>query len=69
MMFGPNQAEMSCCELSLMSTAGDQSAEMLKKMCLNSHTHLHKEEAGHDVGAGFLKASVWRKVPHCPLLC
>lgn len=42
---------------------------MLKKMCLNSHTHLHKEEAGHDVGAGFLKPSVCRKVPHCPLLC
>lgn len=54
-----------------MSTAGDRSAEMyspLKKMCLSSHTHLHKEEARHDVGAGFLKASVWGKVPHGPPL-
>lgn len=32
-------------------------------------THLHKEEAGHDVGAGLLQALVFRKVPHRPPLC
>lgn len=40
--------------------------------CLNKihpNTHLHKEEAWHDVGAGLLQAFVIRKVPHHPPLC
>lgn len=32
-------------------------------------THLHKEEAWHDVGAGLLQASVIRKALHHPPRC
>ncbi len=69
-MFWPDQAQMFRCESSLMSTTSDRCAvfrSLFNKICPS--THLHKEEAWHDVSAGLLQAAVVRKAPHRPPLC
>lgn len=69
-MFRSDQAHIFRRESSLMSITRDHGAAFWSLLNeTHPDTHLHKEEAGHDVGAGLLLAAVIGKAPHRPPLC